>query len=90
MNEFRETAAVALWGQHADSFDAQHYMELGRTRPLVFLFCAMTCRMYDGKILSSYVYLHVALNHPQWCKFAIDNFLLCLHRKTVTTGFHAL
>ena len=43
----RETIVVSLWNQHANSFDAEHYMEMAGRGPVV-LFVGMTCRIFEG------------------------------------------
>ncbi|KAK3157238.1 hypothetical protein QOZ80_2AG0118130 [Eleusine coracana subsp. coracana] len=50
MGDCRDTAVVALWNQHATTFDVETYLQLGQDQPLVFLFCAVTSRMFQGKL----------------------------------------
>ncbi|CAL4930979.1 unnamed protein product [Urochloa decumbens] len=46
----RETVTVALWNQHAQAFDADNYMEMAKHGPVIFLFVAVTSRIYEGKL----------------------------------------
>ena len=45
---YRETTVVSLWNQHAQSFDADRYMEMASHAPVAFLFVGMTCRIFEG------------------------------------------
>ena len=42
---------LALWGSHAEKFDAQALMELGRNAPVVLLFVGVTSNIFDGTCL---------------------------------------
>ncbi|KAL6902302.1 hypothetical protein ACP4OV_005178 [Aristida adscensionis] len=46
----RETAVVALWGEHAHKFHADQYMELAKKKPLVFLFVAVTSAIFNDRL----------------------------------------
>ncbi|CAL5085458.1 unnamed protein product [Urochloa decumbens] len=46
----REPAIVALWNEHADSFNAEHYMQMAIQGPVVFLFVGVTCAQFQGKL----------------------------------------
>lgn len=41
---------VSLWNQHAQSFDADRYMEMASRAPVAFLFVGMTCRIFEEKL----------------------------------------
>jgi len=46
----REDAVLALWGSHAEKFDAQALMELGRNAPVVLLFVGVTSNTFAGHL----------------------------------------
>ncbi|CAL4932136.1 unnamed protein product [Urochloa decumbens] len=50
LTDGRESAVVALWNEHAESFDAEHYMQMAMQGPVVFLFVAVTCGEFQGKL----------------------------------------
>ncbi|KAG2657924.1 hypothetical protein PVAP13_1KG161305 [Panicum virgatum] len=50
LTDGREKAVVSLWNQHANSFDAEHYMDMAGHGPVVFLFVGMTCRIFEDKL----------------------------------------
>ncbi|CAL5049621.1 unnamed protein product [Urochloa decumbens] len=50
LTDGREPAVVALWNEHADSFNAEHYMQMAIQGPVVFLFVAVTCGEFQGKL----------------------------------------
>lgn len=49
-NEHGETAVIALWGNHANEFEADRYMDMSNHGPVVLLFVGVTCRRFDGKL----------------------------------------
>jgi len=50
LTDGRETTVVSLWNQHAQSFDADRYMEMASRAPVAFLFVGMTCRIFEEKL----------------------------------------
>jgi len=44
----RDNAVLALWGCHAERFDAQPLMEKSRDTPVVLLFVGVTSNTFDG------------------------------------------
>ncbi|XP_062183403.1 replication protein A 70 kDa DNA-binding subunit B-like isoform X6 [Phragmites australis] len=50
ISDGRETIRVALWNQHAYDFNDEQYMEIAKTKTLVFLFVAVTCAWHEGKL----------------------------------------
>ena len=49
---------MALWNEHAESFDAEHYMNMATQGPVVFLFVALTCGQFDGNLN---LHLHIKI-----------------------------
>jgi len=47
----RDSAALALWGSHAEKFDAQAVMEMSKNGPVVLLFVGVTSNTFDGMYL---------------------------------------
>jgi len=47
----REDVVLALLGSHAEKFDAQALMELGRNAPVVLLFVGVTSNTFGGACL---------------------------------------
>ena len=47
----RDSAALALWGSHAEKFDAQALMEMSKNGPVVLLFVGVTSNTFDGMYL---------------------------------------
>jgi hypothetical protein len=47
----RDTMVVALWGEQAESFDAEHYMEMATREPVILLFVAVTASLFNGALL---------------------------------------
>ena len=48
---FRDNAVLALWGSHAEKFDAQPLMEMSKSVPVVLLFVGVTSNTFDGMCL---------------------------------------
>ena len=48
---FRDTAVLALWGSHAETFDAQALMDRSKSSPVVLLFVGVTSNTFDGMCL---------------------------------------
>jgi len=46
----RDSAALALWGSHAEKFDAQALMEMSKNGPVVLLFVGVTSNTFDGQL----------------------------------------
>lgn len=46
----RQTATVALWGDHAYRFEAEKCMKLAEERPIVLLFCRVTSGWFNGEL----------------------------------------
>jgi len=42
---------VALWGEQAENFDAERYMEMATREPVIFLFAGVTASMFNGTLL---------------------------------------
>ena len=42
---------LALWGSHAERFDAQALMEMSKDTPVVLLFVGVTSSTFDGMCL---------------------------------------
>ncbi|KAL6614561.1 hypothetical protein ACP70R_036831 [Stipagrostis hirtigluma subsp. patula] len=45
-----ETASVALWGNHANEFEAQRYMDMSLQGPVILLFCGVTTSHFQGRL----------------------------------------
>ncbi|KAL6897248.1 hypothetical protein ACP4OV_006944 [Aristida adscensionis] len=45
-----DSVVVALWNQHAYDFDGDQYMDMAKTKPLVFLFAGVTVAWFNGKL----------------------------------------
>ncbi|XP_062220783.1 replication protein A 70 kDa DNA-binding subunit B-like [Phragmites australis] len=50
ISDGRETVRVALWNNHAYDFNDEQYMEMAKTKSLVFLFVAVTCTWHEAKL----------------------------------------
>ncbi|KAL6626309.1 hypothetical protein ACP70R_030035 [Stipagrostis hirtigluma subsp. patula] len=46
----RETAAVSLWNNHANEFEAERYMEMSRNGPVVLMFLGVTTSDFQGRL----------------------------------------
>ncbi|KAL6657279.1 hypothetical protein ACP70R_005059 [Stipagrostis hirtigluma subsp. patula] len=46
-----ETVAVALWGNHADEFEADRSIDMSMRRPVVLLFCGITSGYFQGRLV---------------------------------------
>lgn len=46
----RDNAVLALWGSHAEKFDAQPLMEMSKSVPVVLLFVGVTSSTFDGRL----------------------------------------
>ena len=57
----RQKASVALWSSLAAEFQAEEYMELAKTEPVVLLFCGLTPGYYRG----NNIYMADAVLHRQ-------------------------
>ena len=44
----RDTAILALWGAHAEKFDAEVLIEMSKNNPVVLLFVGVTSNTFDG------------------------------------------
>ena len=44
---------LALWGSHAEKFDAQPLMEMSKSVPVVLLFVGVTSSTFDGITLAT-------------------------------------
>jgi hypothetical protein len=42
---------VALWGEQAESFDAEHYMEMATRELVILLFVGVTASLFNGALL---------------------------------------
>ncbi|KAL6605862.1 hypothetical protein ACP70R_041515 [Stipagrostis hirtigluma subsp. patula] len=45
-----ETAAVSLWGDHANNFEAQRYIDMSAYGPVVLLFVGVTTGYFRGRL----------------------------------------
>lgn len=45
---YSETIVVALWNQHAEQFNGQHYIENSSRGPVILLFVGLTVRIFNG------------------------------------------
>lgn len=52
----KETAAVALWGHHANQFDAEGIQAASINGPVAVLFIGLTVGLYDGVLYCLYTY----------------------------------
>ncbi|CAD6266111.1 unnamed protein product [Miscanthus lutarioriparius] len=46
----KDTMVVALWGEQAENFDAERYMEMATREPVIFLFAGVTASMFNGNV----------------------------------------
>ncbi|XP_039841925.1 uncharacterized protein LOC120702272 [Panicum virgatum] len=46
----RDNDVLALWGSHAERFDAQALMEMSKDTPVVLLFVGVTSSTFDGRL----------------------------------------
>ncbi|KAJ1262249.1 hypothetical protein BS78_09G092200 [Paspalum vaginatum] len=47
----KEDVTVTLWGDAAEQFDATKYIEMGKTKPVILLFVAVTSAVFDSKLV---------------------------------------
>ncbi|XP_066308314.1 replication protein A 70 kDa DNA-binding subunit D-like [Miscanthus floridulus] len=46
----KDTMVVALWGEQAENFDAERYMEMATREPVIFLFVGVTASIFNGNV----------------------------------------